>query len=267
MLVAVALAVGLMVGLLSGLTGVGGGVLMVPFLYVVYARLGVPAGDATPLAHATSLAVIVPTAIRGLLGFRRSGLVQWKAAIPLACTGAATAAVVAQFATRLPAQGLRLGFGCFLVVVSADMLLRRAVERSATPDYSNRKIATAALLGIPVGALSATLGVGGGLPATVGLHYLLDMPFKMITGTTLAVILFTALAGSVSYLLQPVGPLPFGGVVGHVDLLHGLPLAIGAVVAAPIGVRINQRAPVAVLRKMFGVLLVLVGSKLILENL
>ena len=43
---------------------------MVPFLYLLYARLGVARDPATTLAHATSLAVIVPTAIRGLIGYR-----------------------------------------------------------------------------------------------------------------------------------------------------------------------------------------------------
>ena len=63
LLVAAALAVGALVGLVSGLSGIGGGVLMVPFLYVVYARLGVARADATAMAHATSLAVIVPTEV------------------------------------------------------------------------------------------------------------------------------------------------------------------------------------------------------------
>jgi uncharacterized membrane protein YfcA len=263
--VAAALAVGAFVGLISGLTGIGGGVFMVPFLYILYERLGVAHGDATTIAHATSLAVIVPTAIRGLIGFRGTGLVQWRAAFPLALTGAITAAIVAQYTSRIPAQGLRVGFGAFLIAVSGDLLLRRhSVDDMPAP--RGKHVAGALVLGVPVGALSATLGVGGGVPATMGMHYLLELPFRVIVPTSLAVIMMTGAAGSISYLFQPVANAPFTGLVGHVDFRHGLPLAIGAVLLAPVGVALNKRIPVLTLRRIFGVVLILIGATLVLQN-
>jgi hypothetical protein len=265
-LAAAALAVGLLVGLVSGLTGIGGGVLMVPFLYLLYDRLHVPPSQATVLAHATSLAVIVPTAIRGLIGFRGTGLTRWRSALPLAVSAALVAALTAQVTTRLPAAGLRVAFGGFLLLIAGDLLLRRDGHVD-DPETGTRHDVGAALLGIPVGALSAALGVGGGLPATVGMHYVLGLPFRVIAATSLAVITFTGAAGSVSYLLQPAGPLPFGWVVGHVDVGHALPIAIGAVLAAPLGVRWNQRLPVPMLRRVFGVLLVAVAVNLLWKNL
>ena len=58
-----------------------------------------------------------------------------------------------------------------------------------------------------------------------------------------------------------------GWVVGQVDLLHGLPLAVGAVIAAPLGVWLNRRLPVMTLRRVFGVLLAAIGADLVIENL
>lgn len=266
MLLAAALAVGALVGLVSGLTGIGGGVLMVPFLYVLYARLAVPSADATVLAHATSLAVIVPTALRGLLGYRGLGVVRWRAALPLAVVAAIAAAVTAQFTARVSAAALRVGFGCFLLTVSADLILRRAPPKGA-PREGRAGTAGAALLGLPVGALSAALGVGGGIPATMGMYYVLRLPLQVLAPTSLAVIAMTGAAGSASYLLQHAGPLPFGGVVGRVDFGHGLPLAVGAVLASPLGVRLNRRLPVLVLRRVFGALLLAIGLDLVLQNL
>jgi len=265
---AAALAVGLLVGLVSGLTGIGGGVLMVPFLYVLYASLHVDPGVATVLAHGTSLAIIVPTAIRGLVGYRASGLIRWRAALPLAVSGALAAAVMAQVATQIPAHTLRLGFAALLALMAADLLLRRGRLDETEPDVRTRDHTIgAALLGLPVGALSAALGIGGGLPAALGMHYLLGMPFRVLAATSLAIVTVTAAAGSVSYLLQPVTGLPFEGVIGHVDFAHGLPLAIGAFIGAPFGVRINRRVSVPVLRRVFGVLLLAVGVHLFLANL
>ncbi len=265
MFAAAALAVGALVGFIAGLTGIGGGVLMVPFLYVLYERLGVGAADATPLAHATSLMVIVPAAIRGLLGYRGTGLVQWRAALPIAVVAALAAAATAPLAVRLPGSTLRAGFALFLLAIAADLLLRRKDHESAPPP-GRAQLLGAAALGLPVGVLSAALGVGGGVPATMGMHYLLKLPFRVLAPTSLAVITVIATAGSVSYLFTTTGPLPFRGVVGHVDFGHGLLLALGAVACAPLGVRVNRRAPVPVLRRMFGLLLAAIGATLLVQT-
>jgi uncharacterized membrane protein YfcA len=263
---AAALALGALVGLISGLTGIGGGVLMVPFLYVLYGRLGVPAGDVTVLAHATSLAVIVPTAFRGLIGYRGRGMVRWRAALPLAAMAAVAAALTAPFAVRLPGAALRLGFGLFLLAVSVDLSLSRSARPSA-PKQGRAHLLGAALLGLPVGALSAALGVGGGIPATMAMYYVLGLPFEILAPTSLVVIAVTAAAGSVSYLFTPTDTLPLRWVVGHVDLGYGSLLAVGAVLAAPLGVRLNRGSSVVALRRIFAVLLALLGLDLVLRNL
>lgn len=266
MLLAAALAVGVLVGVLSGLTGIGGGVLMVPFLYVLYARLAVPAADATVLAHATSLTVIVPTALRGLHGYRGLGLVRWREALTLGAAAAVSAALSARVAVHVPAHALRTGFGLFLVVVAADLLRHR--ERSGSAPLEGRaSTAYAALLGLPIGALSAFLGVGGGIVATIGMYYVLHIRFEAVPPTSLAVIAVTATAGSLSYLFTtPAEPLPFGGVVGLVDFTHALPLGVGSVLAAPLGVRLNRRLPVATLRRFFSVFILLIGLDIVWEN-
>lgn len=263
---AAALAVGALVGIVSGLTGIGGGVLMVPFLYALYARLAVAPDVSTVLAHATSLAVIVPAAIRGLIGYRGTRLIQWRSAVPIAVVGALSAAVMARYTPDLPAEALRIGFGLFLLTVSADLLLRTGRPAGPPPDGRTHLLG-AALLGIPVGALSAALGVGGGIPATMAMVYVLRMPFEVLAPTSLAVITLTAFAGAASYMAGATPALPFGWVVGHVDLGHGLPLAVGAVACAPLGVKLNRAMPVLTLRRVFGVLLLGVGVMLVGKNL
>ena len=266
MLAAAALAVGVLVGIVSGLTGIGGGVLMVPFLYLLYARLAVPPSDATVLAHATSLCVIVPTALSGLRAYRGVRLVRWRQTMALAAAAAVAAVVSARIAVHVPSQALRAGFGIFLLVVAADLLRPKALP-SAAPLEGRMALVYAVLLGLPVGALSAFLGVGGGLVATLGMYYVLNLPFEAVPPTSLAVVVVTAATGTASYLLTTTPLLPFGWVVGHVDLGHALPLAAGAVLAAPLGVRLNRRLPVATLRRVFSGLLFLIGADLVWETL
>ncbi len=267
MFVVAALAVGVLVGVLSGLTGIGGGVLMVPFLYLLYARLAVPASEATLLAHATSLAVIVPTALRGLYAYRGRGLVRWREALTLAAAAAVSAVLCARVAVLVPAHALRTGFGFFLVLVALDLLRQREGPRPA-PVEGRASTVYAALLGVPIGALSAFLGVGGGVVATLGMYYVLRISFTSVAPTSLAVVVVTAAAGAASYLLtETVAPLPFGWVVGHVDFGHALPLAAGSVAAAPLGVRLNRRLPVGTLRRVFAVILLLIGLDIVRANL
>ncbi len=261
---AAALAVGLVVGFVSGLAGIGGGVFMIPFLYVLYARAHVPIGEATVVAHATSLAVIVPTAVRGLLSYRGHHLVQWRAALPLAVVAALAAAATAPFVPGLPAQALRAGFGCFLLFIAADLMLR--IPRNTQREPGRAHALGAAAVGAPVGMISAALGIGGGVPATMSMYYLLGIPFETLIPTSLAVILFTAGAGTVSYMLTAApAHLPFAWVVGHVDLSHALPLAIGAVLASPAGVWLNRRLAVVTLRRVFGGFLAIVGADFVIR--
>jgi uncharacterized protein len=75
-------ASGILIGFVSGLVGVGGGVLMVPLLYFFYAHPGwsgiiLPGELHAVVAHATSLFVIVPTAILGTWSYHRANLVEW----------------------------------------------------------------------------------------------------------------------------------------------------------------------------------------------
>lgn len=265
-MLAAALAVGLVVGFVSGLTGIGGGVFMIPFLYLLYARFDVPVGEATVVAHATSLAVIVPTAVRGIIGYRSHHLIQWRAALPLAVVAALAAAATAPFVPRLPGHALRVGFGCFLLLIAADLIVRNPDASRGRPG-GRAHVVGSALLGVPVGMLSAALGIGGGVPATMGMYYLLGIPFEALVPTSLAVILFTAGAGTASYLLTSTATqVPFPWVVGHVDLGHALPLAIGAVLTAPAGIWLNRRLPALTLRRVFGAFLALVGVDLVVVN-
>jgi len=240
---------------------------MVPFLYLLYDRIGLSTGEATPLAHATSLAVIVPAALRSLAKYRGSGQIRWEAAAPMAITTAIAAAITAPFAARLPGHSLRLGFGVFLVLLSIDLIVMRGGAEEMIPEAKRKHMIGAALIGLPVGALSAALGIGGGVPASAGMHYLLKLPFRMIAATSLVVVLFAAVAGTASYMLVPSALTSSPWVIGHVDFERGLPLAIGAVLFAPFGVRVNRQAPVTFLRRAFGVLLLVTGGLLVWENL
>jgi uncharacterized protein len=103
--------IGLSGGFLSGLLGVGGGVIMVPLL-VLWARFG------QREAHAASLGAIIPISAAGVLTFGVAGEVRVGYAIALALGAILGAQVGARALARAPERGLKLAFGCFLLLVA-----------------------------------------------------------------------------------------------------------------------------------------------------
>jgi uncharacterized protein len=113
------IAAGIAVGVLSALFGVGGGIIMVPFLVLVL-------DQSQHIAEGTSLVVIVPTAIVGAFVHRRSGYVSLRAAAWLALGGISGAWLGAEAALRLDGSVLQFLFGLFLLL-SGVMTVHRGL--------------------------------------------------------------------------------------------------------------------------------------------
>jgi uncharacterized membrane protein YfcA len=114
-LYAALVAFGVLVGAVAGLLGIGGGLLMVPFLTIV-------AGATQHQAEATSLLVILPTAIVATVTLRRKGIGDAGLALRFGTVGAVGGIAGALVALALPAHVLRLIFALFLAVMSVRML-------------------------------------------------------------------------------------------------------------------------------------------------
>lgn len=121
------IGIGVLVGVMSAMFGVGGGVLMVPFL--VFA-----VGATQHTAEGTSLLVIVPTAIAGALAHRRRGFVLARPAVTIAILGVPGAFFGARIALALDATNLQRVFGLFVVLVG----LRLVAQGRAKPPALRR---------------------------------------------------------------------------------------------------------------------------------
>jgi len=266
-------AVGIAAGLLSGLVGVGGGVLMVPFLYLFYDRPDwfgylVAQDIQVVVAHATSLFVIVPTSIRGALTYHRAGLVEWRAVWPIGISSVLAAAGAAWLAPSIPPQLLKIGFGMFLLI-SGVRLARRpklsAEEAAARPLRLGWGVTVP--VGIAVGILSALLGVGGGIVAIPLLIHLIGLDVKKVAATSIGIITITATAGTLAYMATGAGRagLPTGSI-GFVHVLAGVTMFLGALLSVTWGARLNQRLQPRVLTLVFATVFVVIGARLVLAN-
>jgi uncharacterized membrane protein YfcA len=124
-LVLLAAVFGVLVGVASAMFGIGGGVIMVPFLVLVL-------GETQHVAEGTSLLVVVPTAIAGVVAHHRRGYVDFKRAGAMAVTGVFGGFVGARFALSVDAETLQKAFGVFILVMALRMFrdgLRKRGER------------------------------------------------------------------------------------------------------------------------------------------
>lgn len=267
---AVSAVVGGLVGLVSGLLGIGGGVLIVPYLYLLFSD---PAwsgadpggGNLAAMAHATSLAVILPTALAGIRAHRQAGALSVRPLLPLGAGALVLSAMGAVTAARLPSSALQAGFGVLLLAVGLRLLgvLRRRKSAGGDPsgEWSTPGLVAA---GGAVGYLSALLGIGGGAVAIPLLLAGARVPVERVAGASLVVVLFAAAGGVASYGL--LGGLEGGGPPGswgYVFLPAAAAMAPGAILCAPLGARLNRRLGATTLRRLFGFLLLGIGTRLL----
>lgn len=267
-------AVGLLAGLLSGLVGVGGGVLMVPFLYFFYARPGwsgiAPAPDvATVAAHATSLFVIIPTSLRGAWAYHRRGLVVWRAVWPIGLAAAGAAALASRFAVQVEPRWLRLVFALFLLWNAVHVLRspREKAKGDAAPRTLRLSLPVTLGTGAAVGVFSALLGVGGGLVSIPLLMHVVGIRLRSVAATSLAIIMLTSLGGALAYMLAaPGAAVRPGWSLGYVDLGVAAVLAAGTVLSVGLGAALNRRMNPRTLAVVFAVVFAALGLQLLIAN-
>lgn len=263
------LAVGLVVGFLSGLIGIGGGVLIVPLLYFFYGHptwsgMAVDADLEAAIAHATSLAVILPTGLAAASSYHRSGLVAWRAAMPIAGVAMVAAFLGAQIALLLPAAALKTLFGVLLIGSGLNLLRHGKAHERETLRLSWPVVVST---GAAVGVLSAMLGVGGGILVIPMLVYLVGLDLRRVAATSIAIVALTAASGTLAYIVSGLGVAGRPpGSIGYVHLTAALPILGASLLTVHAGALVNQRLETRVLRRIFAVMFLLLGLRLVVLN-
>ncbi len=208
-----AVVVGLLAGFLSGLFGVGGGILMVPALVMVM-HLD------QRLAHGTSLAAVVPIAVSSTLSYSLSGEVDWVVAAFLALGAIGGAVLGTNLLHALPERVLGWAFAALLVVTALRMLFDQGDAAGRSP-LGVLGAAALVLTGLASGVLAGLFGVGGGIIMVPVMVVGFDMSAALSKGTSLAVIVPTAVMGTWRNWRK-----------GNVDLTTGVVAGLAGVVSA-----------------------------------
>lgn len=254
-LIAAFLLLGAFTGFAAGLLGIGGGMLLVPFLTMLLTSQGFPLGQIVKIAIATSLTTILFTSLSSVRAHARRGAVRWNIAKTLAPGIVVGSMLGAQLAAWLPGAVLAIAFGLFVGTMATQMLRRRKISADRTLP------GTAGMLGMggTIGALSALAGAGGGF-ITVPFLTRSNVRIHEAVATSAACGFPIALAGTLGYVIAGWNLSLPSGTVGYVYLP-----ALGAIVAtsvltAPLGAKVAHAMSVERLRTVFALLLYVLAA-------
>lgn len=253
------LGLGIAAGMLGGMLGVGGGIVVVPALLWIFKQQGVQSDVLTHLAIGTSLAAIVFTSLSAIRAQQQRGAIDWavvRLLAPASVIGALAGGYMAGF---IPAVTLKTIFSVFLIIVSIQLL---ANWRPA-PHWTLPGTKGLWGVGVGIGSLSAMMGIGGGTIAVPFLHACnVDMKRAIAISSTLGFPI--AVFGATGFVLSGwhhTG-LPAWSF-GYVDLPALFAVGAISMLVAPFGVRLAHHFPVARLKRIFGIILLLVALKML----
>lgn len=251
------LLLGVASGFLAGLLGIGGGMLMVPFLTAMLLAQGATEAMAVKMAIASSMACIVATSSSSLRAHHRRGAVRWELVRSMA-PGIVAGALLSGAALFSSLKGQWLA-GVFAVFVGYSAL---QMWRGKQPP-PGRGIPVApglAAVGALIGLLSGLVGAGGGFLAVPFLVWC-NVPVHQAVATSAAVGLPVALASTLGYLIGGWGLEPaLPGAFGYLYLPALALLMPVTVLLAPWGAKAAHALPVAQLKKLFAALLMLLAA-------
>ncbi len=258
------LALGAFVGFFAGLFGIGGGLVLVPVLSILFEAQNLATqSNLHLLALGTSMAAIILSAVSSAYTHHGHGAVNIiivRAITPGLLLGTALGTLLASHAAPVY---LIAFFALFVYFAALQMLLN--LKPKAAWQLPGRLGMT--LAGAVIGTISSLVSIGGG---TLSVPFMLlhDIPLKQAIGTSAALGLPIAIGGTIGYIVTglTVDALP-PNTLGFVYLPALFWVAIASIITAPLGAKATHRLPLKLLRRGFAVLLLLLATKMLLKVL
>lgn len=257
-------ALGAFVGFAAGLLGIGGGMILVPFLNFLLPMLGVPPLIAVHAAIATAMATIIFTSVSSMRAHHAHGAIRWDI-VRLMVPGLLIGGLLSGGAVFAHVNGLVLAviFALFVVYSAAKMF------RNAPPPVGGKLPKPWAITGFGgvVGFVSGLLGAGGGflsVPFMVRAH--IAMPKAIATSAALG--FFIAVGNGIGYVWSGAEYTSVeNGMLGYVYWPALIILTAMSMLTAPWGAKLAHRLPVKVLKRIFASMLLILAVQMLIETI
>lgn len=235
---------GAVVGFFSGLLGIGGGILMFPLLHYLPQAFGF---DAIGVKNITGLTMVQGffASLSAMLFYQKQGLVNkslvWTLGLSLFLSSLAGSLV----SKAVPDRVLLFIFGALALAAAALMFIPRSYGKDDhTEDMVSFHKPSAIVIGVTVGFLVGLVGQGGAFITIPLMLYVLKIPLRVALGSTLAIGLFSATAGTIGKL-----------ATGQVPIAMAAALLIGAVPVAQAGAWVSKRTKTQHLRWLLAIII------------
>ena len=248
-------SMGALAGMLAGLLGIGGGIIIVPVLALVFEHQQVSLDVLMHVAIGTSLATIVTTSISSLLAHQKRGAIDWQV-FRVITPGILLGALLGSYIAKLiPGNTLRIIFIMFMFFVALQM------ARGMVTKPHRKLPGTAGMLsaGLVIGTVASIMGIGGGSMSVPFLTWC-NMQVRRAVATSASIGLPIAVAGTAGFIFNGLGVehRPSWSI-GFVNLPAYLGIVVASTLFAPLGARLAHRISELVLKRIFAVFLVIVG--------
>jgi len=257
--VLILIVVGAIAGTFAGLLGIGGGIIIVPVLAIVFENQGINVDVLMHVSIGTSLATIVITSISSIRAHQQHQAIQWdvfKRITPGILLGGFMGALVAKI---LSGNDLRLVFGIFMLIVAMQMIF----GNTSKPHRQLPKTFGMFIAGTSIGTMASLMGVGGGSMSVPFLTWC-NMAIRNAVATSSAIGLPIALAGVTGFIVtgwgvdhRPVLSLGFVNIPAFFSII------VASTLFAPVGARITHRISPQRLKLFFGYFLLLLSIKIL----
>ncbi|MGH9512186.1 MAG: sulfite exporter TauE/SafE family protein [Terriglobales bacterium] len=256
-------------GLLGSLTGLGGGVVLVPLLTIFF-KVDIR------YAIGASLVSVIATSSGSAAAYVKEGFSNIRIGMFLEIATTLGAICGAFLAAKVSTSAIAVIFGLVLMYsaylsrsprsasdrnVSADALATRLRMNGSFPDssgirhYNVQHVPVGFGLMFGAGALSGLLGIGSGAVKVLAMDQAMKIPFKVSTTTSNFMIGVTAAASAGLYLKR-----------GYIDPGLAMPVMLGVLVGSLWGTRILVKAKTKWLRIIFSVVIAVLGVQMLLKG-
>lgn len=251
---------GAVAGTLAGLLGIGGGVIIVPVLAMVFDAQGISIDVLMHVSIGTSLATIVITSISSIRAHQKRRAIDWwlfRTITPGIMLGGFLGAAIAKL---IPGEQLRLIFSVVMLLIAAQMYFGNASK-------PHRKLpGTLGILaaGGVIGAIASMVGVGGGSMSVPFLTWC-NVSIRNAVATSAAIGLPIAIAGTLGFIVSGWGvdARPVWSL-GYVNLPAFFSIVAASTLFAPVGAWLTHRISPVILKRFFAFFLLILGLRMLL---
>ncbi len=259
------LLIGAIAGFAAGLFGVGGGLIIVPILYIVFTQLNYDPSVLMHMAVGTSLATIIVTSISSVLAHHKRGAVLWAVFRNLAPGLVIGSFIGAGIADLMGGQQLQLVIGAFAVWMAYRMF--KGAKTTVDPTHHLPSAPLQTLAGGGIGIASAIFGIGGG-SLTVPYLNRHGVGIQNAVATSAACGLPIAIAGAIGFMWFGANePTNIPNVIGYVHIYAFIGISVMSFITAKFGAKVAHTLSPVMLKRCFASLLLTVGSYLVYQGI